>query len=71
MQNPGLSCGTNDEIFYGNSFPALYRALVETVTALEHTEVAIPKLNESMCVLKKLAATGLNTTVSSVTKSNS
>ena len=44
-------------------FPELFRALVETVSQLEGTDLAT-NYSEAMCTLKSVIQPGLNTTVS-------
>ncbi len=46
-----------------NSFPELFRALVETVSQLEGTNLAM-NYSEAMCTLKNVVQPGLNSTVS-------
>lgn len=62
IQNPDLQC-QGRLISYGRSFPALYRALIEIMSALERTNLSLLNLNESMCTLRNIATYGLNTTV--------
>ena len=52
-------------IVYGNnSFPDQYRALLETISLFETTNLAAQNFNESLCALKRIVTPNLNDTVS-------
>ena len=54
-------------IVYGNnSFPEQYRALLDTITLFETTNLAVQNFSESLCALRSIISPSLNDTVSTI-----
>lgn len=54
-------------MFSDNGFPGLYRALTETLSEFERTDLAVQNFSESVCSLKRFVIPEINRTVSTTT----